>query len=249
MRTSFHILSIGFTLTGLLALAACSPLGQNSAEHGSTMAPSKPTAAASVAPSGKPGFSVAPSLQPTAAPSAAPTATSVAPSGTTAPATPTVPTAKPSEAVGMTDAAAVKQIRALVEAAKEGKAPGIPYAAHIDLIEDVKQAWGEPDREDSAGSKGIYATYGKKNAVIGYNKGSLIFDVRSSDPKLQGLTLAQIKAALGKPDDVTKNGGDRIYIYKVNDQYELKFIIPASTGKVDHISVYSPQDAINNMAG
>lgn len=45
------------------------------------------------------------------------------------------------------------------------------------------------------------------------------------------------------------NGNDKIYIYKVNDQFELKFVIPSSTGKVDHISVFSPEDSINNMAG
>jgi hypothetical protein len=249
MRTSFRIFTIGITLTGLLALAACGPLGQNTPEHGTKQAPSKPTAVVSSAPSSKPGASVSPTVQPTASvspsvqPTAAPSTATLAPSATA------LPSATPSEAGGVSDAAAIKQIRALFESAKKGKVPGIRYAAHIDLIEDVKAAWGEPDREDQAGSKGIYATYAKKNAVIGFNKGSLIFDVRSNDPKLQGLTLAQIKLALGEPTAVTKNGKDHIYVYKVNDQYELKFIIPDSTGKVDHISVYSPQDAINNMAG
>lgn len=261
MRTSFRILTIGITLTGLLALAACGPSGQNSPEHGTKQAPSKPTAAVSSAPGTKPEVSVSmsPTVQPTVSvsPGVQPTVSvmptvqpTAAPStATLAPSVSAVPSVTPSEAGGLSDAAAIKQIRALFESAKKGKVPGIRYAAHIDLIEDVKAAWGEPDREDQAGSKGIYATYGKKHAVIGYNKGSLIFDIRSNNPKLQGLTLAQIKTALGEPTAVTRNGKDHIYVYKVNDQYELKFIIPDATGKVDHISVYSPQDAINNMAG
>ncbi|MEM5687367.1 hypothetical protein AAHB49_17270 [Bacillus cereus] len=40
-----------------------------------------------------------------------------------------------------------------------------------------------------------------------------------------------------------------MYVYKVNNQFELKFIIPKSTGKVNHISVFSPEDSINKMAG
>ncbi len=133
--------------------------------------------------------------------------------------------------------------------AKEGKVPGIKYVAHKSMIEDLKLDWGKADKEDPLGSSGFYSTYSKKYAVIGWNKGSLIYDVRSSAPELQKLTLKDIEGVLGKPTDTKVNGDDTIYIYKANDQYQLKFIISKSTSKVDHISVYSPQDAINNMAG
>lgn len=146
------------------------------------------------------------------------------------------------------DSAAVKQVKELLDLAKKGKVPGVPFVSHTSLIDDVKKAWGDPDKEEAAG-KGFYATYTDKNAVFGYNKGSQIFDVRSSSPDLQTLTLDDIKAALGDPAGVTKNGTDEIYIYNANKQYQLKFIIPASTGKVDHISVFSPADSVNNMAG
>ncbi|PHG65531.1 DUF4309 domain-containing protein, partial [Bacillus wiedmannii] len=53
----------------------------------------------------------------------------------------------------------------------------------------------------------------------------------------------------GKPASVKVNGEDKIYVYKVNNQFELKFIIPKSTGNVNHISVFSPEDSINKMAG
>ncbi|GAB6511384.1 YjgB family protein [Bacillus cereus] len=61
--------------------------------------------------------------------------------------------------------------------------------------------------------------------------------------------IEEIEKALGKPSSVKGNGEDKIYVYKVNNQYELKFVIPKSTGKVDHISVFSPEDSINKMAG
>ncbi len=95
----------------------------------------------------------------------------------------------------------------------------------------------------------MYATYTKRNVVIGFNKGSQIFDVRSNHPNLRSLTLQDIENALGKPTTVKTNGDDKIYIYKVNKQFELKFVIPNSTGKVDHISVFSPEDSMNNMSG
>nr|WP_239565824.1 YjgB family protein [Paenibacillus sacheonensis] len=132
--------------------------------------------------------------------------------------------------------------------AKEGKVEGIPFQAIKGLTEDVEKEWGKADKSDFAG-KGIYATYAKKHAVIGYNKGSQIFDVRSDAPELQKLTLKQIETALGKAAKVTKNGTDSIYTYAASKTYELRFVIAAETGKVDHISVYAPSAAVNNMAG
>jgi hypothetical protein len=99
--------------------------------------------------------------------------------------------------------------------------------------------------DNEAAGKGIYATY----TIFGFNKGSLIFDVRSSESSLQKLTLKQIEGALGKPDNAKVNGEDKIYTYQANAQYQLKFIISSSTGMVGHISVFSEQDSFNNMAG
>ncbi|MNN93443.1 hypothetical protein D3C81_2118940 [compost metagenome] len=85
--------------------------------------------------------------------------------------------------------------------------------------------------------------------VFGFNKGSRIFDVRSSAADLQKLTLKEIEAVLGEPEKTAVNGGDKIYMYQAGKQYELKFIIPDASGTVGHISVFSEQDSINNMAG
>ncbi|KRE56707.1 YjgB family protein [Paenibacillus sp. Soil750] len=183
---------------------------------------------------------------------------SSSPSPTTTPATTSVasPTASPSAAPtastvpsSSTSASTVsKQIKDMFELAKSGKVSGIPFAANTGLTEDVEKLWGKADKTESAGS-GIYATYSKKNAVIGYNKGSQIIDIRSNDSKLHTLTLSQIEQALGKPTDTKVNGDDTIYIYKASQEFQLKFIIPKSSGKVDHISVFDTVHSINNMAG
>ncbi|KAA0765643.1 YjgB family protein [Bacillus sp. SH5-2] len=142
----------------------------------------------------------------------------------------------------------INYVKELFEQAKEGKVPNIPYAAHTGDIEEIEKAWGKADKTEQAGN-GMYATFTNKNVAFGFNKGSQIFDVRSYHAELRLITLQEIEKALGKPISVKVNGNDKIYVYKVNDQFELKFVIPNSTGKVHHISVFSPEDSINKMAG
>ncbi|MEK3720287.1 YjgB family protein [Paenibacillus sp. FSL H8-0034] len=234
MKPQIKALAYSMMLAGVLTLAAC-----NSDSKTAAPAAPDPAAAAPAAPTNN----TAPGPTPAAptnntTPSPAPTAASP----TTAPA----PSSAPTAAAGSEDTS--KQLKELLEQAKQGKIPGIKYAAHTALIDEVEKDWGKADKQDSAGKGFVYATYSKKNAVLGFNKGMLIFDVRSNDPSLHKLTLQQIEQALGKPADIKLNGDDTIYIFKANDQFQLKFIIPKSTGKVDHISVFSPQDSVNFMA-
>jgi len=188
-----------------------------------------------------------------ATPTTAPATATTQPTATTAPnasvSEPTATSAAPTSATTVSNnQSSTKYIKELLSLAKKGKVPGVAFAAHTQLIDDVEKAWGKPDKLDFVGSN-QYATYTAKKAVIGFNKGSQIFDVRSSSAQLQKLTLKQIEAALGKPADIKVNNNDKIYIYKASNQFQLKFIIPGTTGKVDHISVFSEKDSVNNMAG
>jgi len=142
----------------------------------------------------------------------------------------------------------INHVKELFELAKEGKVPNVPFAAHTGDIEEIEKAWGKADKTEQAGN-GMYATFTNKNVSFGFNKGSQVFDVRSYHAELKSITFQEIEKALGKPAAVKVNGEDKIYVYKVNNQFELKFIIPKSTGKVNHISVFSPEDSINKMAG
>ncbi|GAB6437127.1 MULTISPECIES: YjgB family protein [Bacillus] len=142
----------------------------------------------------------------------------------------------------------INDVKELFELAKEGKVPNVPFAAHTGDIEEIEKAWGKADKTEQAGN-GMYATFTTKNVSFGFNKGSQVFDVRSYHAELKSITLQNIEKALGKAASVKVNGEDKIYVYKVNNQFELKFIIPKSTGKVNHISVFSPEDSINKMAG
>ncbi|AIQ27899.1 hypothetical protein P40081_06665 [Paenibacillus sp. FSL P4-0081] len=227
MITSFKTIAGIILLGGMLSLTACNSGKPDAADTGGAAAQASELPA-SAQPEGSPA--PAAGTEPAEAGGAAATA---AQGGTGAAATPQELS---------------KQLKELLQLAKQGKVPGVEYAAHSGLIDDVEAAWGEPDTKESAG-KGIYSTYAGKHVVIGFNKGSQIFDVRSSASDLQKLTLKQIEEVLGKPDATSVNGSDDIYIYQAGKQYQLKFIIPDSTGTVDHISVFSEQDSFNNMAG
>jgi hypothetical protein len=220
MKIPVNMVACSLFLVSLLALTACN------SDKGPSPSPSA---------SATPLTSITPTVSASSSPTAAVTATP----------TPVPSTATPAPVTGSTDSS--KQLKEMLELAKQGKAPGIEYAAHTGLIDDVEKAWGKADKQEAAGT-GFYATYSKKNVVFGFNKGMQIYDVRSSDPKLQKLTLKQIEQTLGKPADTKVNGDDTIYIYKANDQFQLKFVIPKSTGKVDHISVFTSQDSRNLMA-
>jgi hypothetical protein len=221
----FKQFAIGISFAIALSLTACS-----NKDTGADQAPPPATEI----PSGQPETSTSPS------PSAQPSA---------------LPSEQPDEKPGSNDSGKPSSgsevgetISSVYALAKEGKVPGSDYAAHIALYDEIEKKWGKPDTNETAG-KGIYATYKDKGITFGYNKGMLVYDVRSYSEKLLGITLKDIEIALGSADEETVNGTDAIYTYAVNDQYQLKFIMAKATGKVDHISVYSPQDAKNNMAG
>lgn len=223
MSVQIKLVASSILFAGLIGIAGCSSSNDGASSEAPTTAPT--------------GNAVIATTKPEASPSATPVET--APPATTTPVETNKDTASQNSE---------EQLKELLELAQQGKVPGVKYAAHTGLIDEVEADWGKPDHQESAG-KGIYATYSDEHVVIGFNKGSVIFDVRSSDSALQKLTLKQIEETLGKPNDIKVNGEDKIYIYQANDQFQLKFIIPDSTGKVGHISVFSERDSFNNMAG
>jgi peptidoglycan-N-acetylglucosamine deacetylase len=129
----------------------------------------------------------------------------------------------------------------IFELAKSGKVQSIGFAAHINTFLEVEKHWGPPISIDKV-ENSYYAAYPSKNIVIGYNENKTIIDIRSYEKSLHKLTFSQIQGDLGEPTYTRLVNNDQIYGYKVNNQFELRFIIPKSKGKVDHISILSPSD-------
>jgi hypothetical protein len=137
-------------------------------------------------------------------------------------------------------------IHEIVELAKVGTVKNCSFPADTTVFDQVTAKWGEPDKLDfSAGNR--YATYTSRGIVFGINKGEQIFDVRSYSKELQQITFTNLKDELGAPTEVHTNSGDTIWVYNVSDKFQLKFV--GSKATIDHISVYCPADAKNQMAG
>lgn len=141
-----------------------------------------------------------------------------------------------------------KKVQALYKLAKRGKVEGIKYPVHTTVIDKVEKDWGKPDKTVWSG-KGNYWTYKSKKVIFGFNKGSQIFEVRSSDPELQKLTRKSVEQALGKPDSPAYDDNNLYYTYNVSDTFQIKFAISKKKDMVNYVSVYAPKDAVNNMAG
>jgi len=130
----------------------------------------------------------------------------------------------------------------IMDGARKGTVKDCPFNAFDSTMEQVKLEWGEPDKVDAAGH-GLYATYTKRNVVLGYNKASEVFDVRSYTNNLKEISDQMVVKAFGQPAEVNDNNNETIYVYKVNQDIQLKLIIPKSSKTIDHISVFHPKRA------
>jgi peptidoglycan/xylan/chitin deacetylase (PgdA/CDA1 family) len=133
------------------------------------------------------------------------------------------------------------------EKAQKGLVVESPYNVIVSTMKQVKVEWGEPDKVDQAGS-GYYATYNKKDVVLGYTAAGEIFDVRSYAKDLNEITYKMIEERLGKPTQVREANNETIYVYQLSSKIELKFIIPNNGNGVDHISIFNPERAVVESA-
>ncbi|KAB2334800.1 polysaccharide deacetylase family protein [Cytobacillus depressus] len=122
--------------------------------------------------------------------------------------------------------------------AQQGMIKDCPFNVLDSKLEQVKAKWGNPEKVEKAGY-GSYATY--KNIVLGFNEKKEIFDLRSNAKELNDLTFENIEEALGEPSDIRELNDEKIYVYVLQENIELKFIIPKNKTGVDHISVFNPQ--------
>ncbi|GHH97350.1 polysaccharide deacetylase family protein [Neobacillus kokaensis] len=142
------------------------------------------------------------------------------------------------------DSASIKILQNMMKLAQAGTVPGCPFNVLNSTIDQAKAEWGEPDQVDQAGL-GFYATYEKRNIVLGYNKAGEIFDVRSYADNLKDLTDKMVEKEFGQPAEKRNNTNENIYVYPISQDIQLKIIIPKSAPIIDHYSIYNP----NRVAG
>ncbi len=160
-----------------------------------------------------------------------------------------------SESTSSQDEATQKTLLlSMQSAAKQGKVLNIDFPVKDTVFDDVQSKWGKEDKSEYiADAKGTYATYAKRNAVFGYNKGSQLFEVRSSDSGLKGISMSQVKKVYGDPAYDKKVGSDEILGYVVTKEFKILLVFPqpksaSDDPKLDHYSVFYPRGTVNSMA-
>ncbi|WP_160314243.1 MULTISPECIES: polysaccharide deacetylase family protein [unclassified Bacillus (in: firmicutes)] len=128
----------------------------------------------------------------------------------------------------------------IVETAKKGMTDTSPFNVLSNTIEQVEMQWEEPVRTDHVGN-GFYATYDKKNTVFGFTAKGEIYDIRSYKKQLQVFSLSDLKEVIGEPAEIRTGEGEKIIVYNLSKEIQLKFIILNETDKVDHLSVYNEE--------
>ncbi|KUO60926.1 MAG: antirepressor [Gracilibacter sp. BRH_c7a] len=142
----------------------------------------------------------------------------------------------------------------MMAAGEQGKVLFCDFPVKTTSLQEVEKAWGKADQTDYvAAAKGRYATYSSHNVVFGINKGDQIFEVRSSDSRLKGITLAEAKTVLGTPAYNAESNGQEIIGYTTNSEFKVEMVFPQPTSEdpnpvIDHYNVLYPSGTVNSMA-
>ncbi|WP_236686913.1 beta-N-acetylhexosaminidase [Ornithinibacillus contaminans] len=130
--------------------------------------------------------------------------------------------------------------------AAEGKVPDVSIVAGHSELDEVMTEWGEPTSETTT-EAGTYIDYSTSQLTVGYS-GNNVFDVRSFTDALKEIHYQDIIDAKGEPDEQRYYKDEQvdqiILVYQMNENYQLKWILPRPTDAVPnptvhHISVYT----------
>jgi peptidoglycan hydrolase-like protein with peptidoglycan-binding domain len=143
-------------------------------------------------------------------------------------------------------------IKSIYQSAIRGQLPGLPFVVGQSNIDQVQNAWGQPNSENFAGA-GTYETFSAHHAAFGMNKGAQLFDLRSYAPTLRPITENAVEQVLGRPGAVHYYGGETILLYPAGPNNQLQWIFStptrdSTTPHLDHISVFNPQATVDLMA-
>ncbi|NGQ95138.1 YjgB family protein [Brevibacillus sp. SYP-B805] len=137
--------------------------------------------------------------------------------------------------------------------ARQGKVSSqFPFAAGTSVFDEVEKQLGQPAQTRYANGL-TYAAYPDQRLLFGYNKGMQIVEIRWHDPRVQKLSLSQVKQAWGEPAQVSHYANLIVFTYPVNEKVQLRVGAPEPAAAnpdppLDHIGVLYPQGLRNLMA-
>ncbi|WP_407312694.1 M56 family metallopeptidase [Desulfosporosinus sp. SB140] len=142
----------------------------------------------------------------------------------------------------------------MMQLAQQGKVLNSNFPVKTTVIEDIEKVLGPADSTDYvAAAKGRYATFSSHKLAFGINKGEQIFEARSFDSRLAGISFDKVKTAFGTPAYDTKYNGQEIVGYTAGPEFKIEMVFPQPTADnpnpvMDHYSVLYPQGTVNSMA-
>nr|WP_295974527.1 beta-N-acetylhexosaminidase [uncultured Bacillus sp.] len=121
-----------------------------------------------------------------------------------------------------------EQVKEIFALAKEGKAFHIPFIVGKTKMDEVEDAWGDPEKVENH-SGGSYADFPDRDVSIGYQD-ALVFELRSYHSELKKIHFEDIQKVAGEPDDITYYQDEKydqiILIYKAAENLQLKWVLP-----------------------
>lgn len=159
----------------------------------------------------------------------------------------------PLQAANVNNSAATTLLN-IMQLARQGKVINSEFSVKTSNFGDVETKWGKADQTAwVSAAKGTYSTYAKQNLVFGWNKGLQIFEVRSFDSRLKGISLSQVKEVLGTPAWSSKTNNQEIVGYTAGAEFKLEIVFAKPSGDnlnpvIDHYNVLYPAGTVNSMA-
>jgi hypothetical protein len=130
-------------------------------------------------------------------------------------------------------------VKSIMQAAKKGKVVDCEFAIG-DKKSDVIKKWGNPDYSSFSGPDLEHGYYDHQHISFDAYTDE-IFMLTSYSPKVQKLTLSEVKKALGDPYNQYNYDGHRMMLYDLRDRTEerimvtFQFLIPTEKNTNPHV--------------
>ncbi|MCM3078079.1 polysaccharide deacetylase family protein [Brevibacillus invocatus] len=104
------------------------------------------------------------------------------------------------------------ELAVLIDLARDGKIPHTSFVVTKTTMDEVEQAWGQPDKLDQVGGN------------------------------LQRISRDQIMDMLGEAEHIRKLPNETVLSYSLDESLSLRFILSDERGRVDHVSLLASAD-------
>ncbi|WP_158233854.1 beta-N-acetylhexosaminidase [Sporosarcina sp. P3] len=125
---------------------------------------------------------------------------------------------------------------AVHDAAEKGNLPNQQWQVGETTYQQVKDQVGEADKIEHS-RKESYAIYEKEQLKLHLTENNLVYKLRAVESKLNEVTQLQTKAILGDPDRLRQVNEQTIFVYDLNDEYQLTLLFSSSDNHASIVEI------------